>query len=771
MLLTARAASLLAASSLFLLQPLVARALVPLYGGTSWIWIAVSVFFQLSLIFGYVSATKLSGPGRARWHGRIAALALTLAAVGFWVLLQRITLDPLPIEVAVFIHLLTTVGAVAVYLAMASPMLQIAIESDGRIDAHRLYAWSNAGSLAGLIVYPTIMESFVPLPYQMAIWLAMAVAAAFMMHRTVSHTEASAGSQEIQWNFPGRARVMFISAVAGALTISVTTRLTLDLGALPLLWVLPLIGLLLSFVVAFGELRIQRSLLAAAPMAVAIACFLFFNTFYMAPLELVVLWCGLLFIIQCGLQGQLRSLAPTGSARGAYYVALAVGGFAGSLLIGCLVPYAWNAVAAVAAMPVASTVLEPILRSDPTPELAWCLVAAAFALANRERWKVRDLLLASAVGLVAVLLITNEDERWKGLAAGAGFGTFLGAMAMAYLPSIAGRPMLFGAAMALVVLANSFVPRVYGLELFRTRNVYGVLTAVESTDGSLTELYHGTTLHGIQISKRDGNGQVIPIKPQLPLTYYHHYTPVGEVFKALDAKGCPLRVGLVGLGAGTLAAYARPGDHFEFYEIDPGVITAAESSHFSYVSAARERGAQVELFEGDGRQTLARRTGPKLDLLVFDAFSSDAIPTHLLTLEAFKIAYDQLVPGGVMAFHTSNRYFTVDRVIAANSDTLGWRHSRRVGGLNGLGTRSTTWVIVQPDPSITGPCLVHVPADPVPAPVGPVWTDNFSNPLAIMMGRGLWNQLTGEPEMKVEKRPLKNLPEGRPPDPQSPDQQ
>src|SRR5690349_2387838 len=364
MLLTARAASLLAAASLFMLQPLVARALVPLYGGTSWIWIAVSVFFQLSLIFGYVAATRLSGAGRARWHGRLAMAALLLAMAGLWMLMRRVSLDPLRIEVAVFLHLLITVGAVAVYLAMAQPMLQIAIESDGRIDAHKLYAWSNAGSLDGLLLYPLVMETFVPLPYQMAIWFTLAVAAAFLMHRTISHTESSAGPQAIQWDFPGRARVMFISAVAGALTIAVTARLTLDLGAVPLLWVLPLVGLLLSFIVAFGELRIQRSLLAAAPMATAITCFLFFNSVFMAPLELVMLWCGLLFVMQCGLQGQLRALAPTGSARGAYYVALAVGGFAGSLLIGCLVPYSWNALSAIAAMPVAAPVLMPLLRSD-----------------------------------------------------------------------------------------------------------------------------------------------------------------------------------------------------------------------------------------------------------------------------------------------------------------------------------------------------------------------------------------------------------------------
>lgn len=754
MLLTARAASLLAATSLFMLQPLVARALVPLYGGTSWIWIAVSVFFQLSLIFGYVAATRLSGPGRSQRHGRIAAAALLLAFAGFWVLLQRLTL-PLPIEIAVFLHLLITVGAVAVYLAMAAPMLQIAIESDGRIDAHRLYAWSNTGSLAGLILYPTVMETFVPLPYQMAIWLALAVAAAFLMHRTVSHTEASAGPLAIQWDFPGRARVMFISAAAGALTIAVTTRLTLDLGALPLLWVLPLIGLLLSFIVAFGELRIQRSLVAAAPIAVAIACFLFFNARAMPALETVLLWCGLLFVIQCGLQTRLRALAPSGGARGAYYVALAAGGFAGSLLIGCLVPYSWNAVSAIAAIPVAAPALQPLLRSDPIPELGWCLVAAAFAMTHRERWTPRDLIIAGAIGIVSLMLVANLAAEGKRFAvtAGSALVTFVGAMAMAYLPSIAGRPMLFGVAMAVTVVANSFVPRVYGLELFRTRNVYGVLTALETADGEFTELQHGSTVHGMQISQRDSTGEVVPISPQLPLTYYHHGAPIGQVFKDLNAKGCPLRVGLIGLGAGTLAAYARSGDHFEFYEIDPGVIRAAESRHFSYLSAARQRGARIDVFEGDGRQTLAKRTGPKLDLLVFDAFSSDSIPTHLLTLEAFRIAYEQLAPGGIIAFHTSNRYFAVDRVITANAERLGWRHALRRAKMGGLGTSATTWVIVQPDPTASGACLVHISADAGVAPTKPVWTDDFSNPLTLLRAEGLLRQLTGQPQIQPNRKP------------------
>ena len=746
MLPIARTASLLAASSLFLLQPLVARALVPLYGGTSWIWIAVSVFFQLSLILGYLAATKLAAPRGRRLHAGAAALALMSAAAGFWVLLRRTTFDGLPIEIAVFLHLFLTVGLVAIYLAMASPLLQIAIEADARIDAHRLYAWSNAGSLAGLILYPTAMESFVPLRYQMAIWLALATAAAVLIHRIVAGTDASDGTERIQWRFAGRGRVIYTSAVAGALTIAVTTRLTLDLGALPLLWVLPLIALLLSYIVAFGELRPQRSLTAAAPVALTMACYLFFTPILlMAAVGTVILWCGLLFVIQCGLQARLRTLAPTGSARGAYYVALAFGGFAGSVVTGCLLPYYWDTLAAT---PLAEPILRPILAADPTPELGWCLVAAAFALVNPQRWRARDLIPAAAIGAVAMLLIVSVARDFRSLAAGT--AAMLGALAISYLPAVAGRPSIFAVGVTAIVAAGSFVPEDYVRELFRSRNVYGVTIARETRDGAFTDLYHGTTLHGTQYSERNGAGEVVPTEPQSPLSYFHQRSPIGEVFEALAVTGCPLRVGIVGLGAGTLAAYARPGDHFEFYELDPAVIAAVEGRHFSYVTAARERGADITLVEGDGRQTLARRVGPVLDLVIIDAFSSDSIPAHLLTLEAFQTARRQLAPGGHIVFHVTNRYFDVDRVVSANAAHLGWQQSVVSRPGIEIGTWWSQWVIVRPaGAQAAAACQVNLLAGAREAAPGQTfWTDDFSNPLRLLKARGLWDQITRSREAR-----------------------
>jgi len=767
MLLTARTASLLAASSLFLLQPLVARALVPLYGGTSWVWIAVSVFFQLSLILGYLTATKLAAPGGRRLHAGAAALALMSASAGFWVLLRRTTFDGLPIEIAVFLHLFLTVGIVAIYLAMASPLLQFSIEADARIDAHRLYAWSNAGSLAGLILYPTAMESFVPLRYQMATWLALATSAAVLIHRTIAHTDASAGPQRIQWRFAGRGRVMYISAVAGALTIAVTTRLTLDLGALPLLWVLPLIVLLLSYIVAFGDLRPQRGLTAAAPVALTMACYLFFTpTLLMAPLGMVILWCGLLFVIQCGLQTRLRTLAPVGSARGAYYVALAFGGFVGSVVTGCLLPYYWDTALLVAATPLAAPVLRPIMAADPTPELSWCLVAAAFALMNPQRWRARDLIPAAVIGAVAMMLIVSVARDVRSLVAGT--AAMLGALAISYLPAVAGRPSLFALGVTAIVAAGSFVPEDYVRELFRSRNVYGVTIARETRDGAFTDLYHGTTRHGTQYSERNGVGEVAPTAPQSPLSYFHMGSPIGEVFKALAVTGCPLRVGIVGLGAGTLAAYAKPGDHFEFYELDPAVITAAEGRHFSYVTAARERGAGITVVEGDGRQTLARRVGPVLDLIIFDAFSSDSIPAHLLTLEAFQTARRQLGPGGYMVFHVTNRYFDVDRVVSANAAQLGWQHSVVSRGGVEIGTAWSQWVIVRPSGTqAPGACEVNLLADAKEgAPAKPFWTDDFSSPLRFLKAQGLWSQLTSSRQTRQPApkpgRPARTPPSDRP---------
>ncbi|MBY0494055.1 MAG: fused MFS/spermidine synthase [Cyanobacteria bacterium] len=745
MLWTARAASFLAATSLFLLQPLVARALVPLYGGTSWIWIAVSVFFQLALILGYFAATKLSVQGRARLHARVSALTLVLAPAGFWLLYRRTTFDALPAEFAVFLHLLLTVGVLAVYLAMASPLLQIAIEGDGRIDAHKLYAWSNAGSLIGLLLYPTVMESFAPLRWQMVMALSLAVAAGLMIYRTVAHAEASAAPQQIDWQFPGRGRVAYISAVASALSLAVTTRMTVDLGALPLLWVLPLVMFLLSYIVAFGNLKLARTLAAAAPVALVMACYLFLaGRRLMSPLEMVLLWCGLLFVIECGLQTQIKAIAPVGAARGAFYVTLATGGFVGSFIVGWLIPYYFGAATLLASAPFTAPVLKPILAADPTPEVGWCLAAAAFALASTQRWQARQIAIAGVAAAAVLMLMAIEASELRNIFTA--IAIIAGAMAIAYLPAIAGRPWLFGAAITLVVLASSYVAEGYAREMFRTRNVYGVLFARESRDGAFTELYHGTTLHGAQHSARNSAGVVEPRSPQEALSYYHPASPIAAVFRAMSATGCPMRVGILGLGAGALSAFARSGDDYEFYEIDPAVIDAAQGPHFSFVRAARERGAQMTIREGDGRRLLAQRAGPKLDLVIFDAFSSDSVPAHLLTIEAFEAARSQLAPGGYVLFNTSNRYFDVYKVAAANARSLGWDHAVRVGQEEDLGTQASIWVITRPPSTETpGPCVVDVLQQKQKTPIlEPVWSDDFSNPLSVLRRQGLWRTLRGE---------------------------
>jgi predicted membrane-bound spermidine synthase len=206
-----------------------------------------------------------------------------------------------------------------------------------------------------------------------------------------------------------------------------------------------------------------------------------------------------------------------------------------------------------------------------------------------------------------------------------------------------------------------------------------------------------------------------------------------------------MRVGILGLGAGALSAFARSGDEFEFYEIDPAVIAAAQGPHFSFVAAARERGAKVTILEGDGRRTLAERTGPKLDLVVFDAFSSDSVPAHLMTVEAFEIARAQLAPGGHVLFNTSNRYFDVDRVASANAAHLGWAYAVEYGTQGALGTQASVWVITRPsDAPAPGRCVVNALRGTPPALApSPVWTDDFSNPLLVLRSQGLWSRLTG----------------------------
>lgn len=741
MSIAARAGAFLAATSLFLLQPLVARALVPLYGGTSWVWIAVSVFFQLSLIVGYRAATTMRPSTRSRTHAAASAAALLITAAGFWLLLRRTAFD-LPTELAVALHLLVTVGAIAVFLAMASPLLQIATEADTRSDGYRLYAWSNAGSLVGLLLYPTVLESFLPLRIQMAIWFVLATSAAVLINLTLRRAPL-VEQRPVEWRFPGRWRVFYISAVAGGLSLAVTARLTIDLGALPLLWVLPLLVFLLSYIVVFAELPIVKTLAAAAPMAVMIACHFFFNVnVYLSALDLVLLWCALLFLIQCGLQARLRALAPSGAAQGAFYVALASGGFIGSLIVGCLVPIALDRVSRMLETVLGTSLVNPLLASDPVPELGWTLIAAAFGLMSTERWRARELAVAAVMG--AAILIVPVVVAGEMNTISVALGVLAGAVALTYLPAVAGRPLLFPAAVTGIVVACSYLSLDPSREMFRTRNIYGVLIGRETPDQEFTELFHGTTRHGMQVSGHDTAGNVVPQQPLVPLTYYHRRSPIGEVFKSIEVAGCPLNVGIVGLGAGSLAGYARAGDSFEFYEIDPAVIDAAQSEHFSFVSAARQRGAKVAMIEGDGRRTLARRQGSPLDLIVIDAFSSDSIPAHLLTLESFESARAQLAPGGYIVFHTSNRYFDINRIVSANAVRLGWNYWLRRGERSELGTSASEWVITRPS-SDAAPnrCAGNVTTQSnLQAEPKPVWTDEFSNPLTILRPEGLISQLT-----------------------------
>ena len=311
------------------------------------------------------------------------------------------------------------------------------------------------------------------------------------------------------------------------------------------------------------------------------------------------------------------------------------------------------------------------------------------------------------------------------------------------------------------MLLSSFVPKTYGLELFRTRNVYGVLTALETPDRRFTILLHGSTMHGMQFSQRNNAGELVPIAPRNPLTYFHAQGPIGYVFRALNGPGCALRVGIVGLGAGTLAAYAKANDSFEFFEIDPGVVSAAEGPHFSYVAAARQRGAAVSVIEGDGRRSLAKREGAPFDLLILDAFSSDSIPAHLLTLESFKTVERQLARGGYIAFHTSNRHFALNQVVAANADRLGWRHVEMSGlpASRPIGAMTSQWVIVRPSAdSVRGRCDVDLMATAVQAAASsPVWTDDFSNPLGVIKAQGLWDQLRGSADAVAEPNAASGL--------------
>ena len=731
------AAALGNALLLFLVQPMTAKALLPLFGGTAAVWTACMLFYQAVLLAGYAYAHLLRRLPRDYQAG--AHLALLAGAA--------LALPPGPpaggspqpgAGLGTLLGVLArAAGLPLLALSAGAPLLQdwyaLAGERRSR-DPYFLYAASNAGSFAALLAYPFAVEPALDLFTQGRVW-SWGYGALILLWaacaRSVSHAAIKPAPQEAG---PGawRDRLLWaaLAAVPSSLMLGVTTHLTTDIAPVPLLWVVPLAVYLATYIGAFSGAgpALSRWLSAAAPLAGL--AWAFGGLFDLTTRPALALHLGVLGVLAGALHGRLAAARPVPARLTEYYLCAAAGGALGGLFNGLLAPALFSGLREYGLAVTAAMLLLPAESLPPRPSGSpslpwhpwWFPAVAALPAAAPLCW------VADWAPFVA---LSRRLGSLSGGWLGDDFFELLGAVYKLLVPAalvyhLARQPGEFRAAAA--ALLGFFAFRAATLDMtaivVRERNFYGVLTVKRDPSGRWKTLTHGNTIHGRQFLEPGRRGE--------PLTYFHRRGPAGDVMAVLRSKfpEAPARIAVVGLGAGSLAAYARPGDAITFFELDPAVERLARA-HFSYLADAEARGAAVRVVHGDARLSLAREEGKRYDLLMVDAFSSDSIPVHLVTREALALYRRRVSADGLLAFHVTNRHLRLSRVFARLAVEAGLVAVIRRDKTDSAEAKfSSEWVVLSGDVEALG-ALGGAWRGLKPLARDPLWTDASSSLLAL----------------------------------------
>ncbi len=722
----------LSAWLLFLVQPLFAKMALPLLGGTPNVWNTALVFFQAVLLLGYLYAHLLSRFAPPRLQLGLHALVLALAFIVLPLGIDAVWRNP-PAEAPtgwLFALFGACVGLPFFAISANAPLLQRWFARTGHAHAHDpyfLYGASNLGSVLALLAYPALIEPLLPSRGQSWLWTGSYALLAVMIvgcglisvggrddHRHAASTPADHGG--VGWN--ERLRWIALAFVPSGLLLSVTTFITTDLVAIPLLWVVPLSLFLLSFVFVFARKPVIKHgwmLTAQAPLLIAAASVIFVfgssGAFWLMGVVLAAF-----FVTAMVCHGELARRRPATRHLTEFYLWMSVGGILGGAFTALAAPLLFDSVLEFPLLLVLAALLRP---SGPPRETRDKPPSTKPSLV---RPRLLDVGLPALCILAALAL--NPQMSNVGRFEAAAIILLLGFCGLT-LASGLNRPLRLALGLAaLIVLGHQAV---YWFKqensLYAGRSFFGVYKVTRTGDGAFTMLTHGTTIHGVQSTE--------PARRREPHTYYHHEAGIGRIFAAAAQRGIPLgRVGAVGLGAGEIACYRRPKARWTFFEIDPMVVRIARDTRlFHFLSDCAPKARMVV---GDGRLMLAREPDRAYDMLILDAFSSDAIPVHLLTREAFAVYLAKLRPGGVLAVHLSNRYINLKPVVAALAEDAGLAgavldHYVAAGLRKGGYIASSTWVALARSPATLDRYIDRNRA------AGPHWRD-----LAKWRGKRLW---------------------------------
>ena len=720
---------LVSAFLLFLVQPMAGKMLLPHFGGTPAVWNTCMVFFQAMLLAGYLYAHL---GDRILGSKRHAGLHLVVVFAALWFV--PFSLEPASMEAAshrpvttVLRLLFVSLGVPFFCLSATSPMLQrwFSRTDDPRADdPYFLYAASNVGSLLALVSYPLVIEAWTSVGTQRWSWAVGFGASALLIGASAfllwaaqpaageggrAEAQKGAGPEEAEVGAARRFGWVVHAFVPSSLMLGVTTYLTTDIAAAPLLWVVPFVIYLGTFILAFSErVEIPRDELVRATPLVLVPVLFFFagghrladSAWFLGAVHLAVF-----AVLAMVFHGELAAERPPTSHLTEFYFWVSFGGMLGGIFNALVAPVVFDwpveypVVLAVAAVALPVGPLEALrfdgetLRSYVLPGL---ILSALFG------WSLDggfDLLFWSVVAVfVFFAIIYMASHRYRRLF-GLGFGiAALGAISLS---------------------VQTFEYR------YMKRNFFGT-NAVKQSD-ELRYLFNGAMIHGAQYLDEE--------RSSLPVPYYLSPGPVDDVFGVLHARPGPQPVGVIGLGTGGLAMYGRAGEQMTFFEIDPDVVEIARRK-FTYLEQSP---AEVEIVVGDGRLGLEETPEDSFSLVVVDAFSADAIPTHLATREAIQMYFSRMRRPGILLFHVSNKYVDMRPLLANTAEDLGMvaysavhkpeEHSE----FEDLFAEKTMWVAVARSEDKLGELTeLERWEREEPDPEYPVWTDDYSNIVRVL---------------------------------------
>ncbi len=710
----------------FSVQPMFAKMVLPLLGGSPGVWNTAMLFFQIMLLLGYIYAhltTRLLGIKWQAWlHVSVMALVcffLPISIAQGW--------TP-PVEEAPVLWLIglftVSVGLPFFAVATNAPLLQRWFSHTGHsaaADPYFLYGASNLGSILALLSYPLVFEPLLKSREQSSTWawsyavlVGLIVACGVTLwHRytpaSLPLTSVPQAAAELPVSWARRLHWLALALVPSSLLLGVTMHITTDVAAIPLLWVLPLTLYLLTFVIVFA----RRPWLPHPWMVLA-------QPFFLIPIGLqqfgglalnLVLPLMVFFVTTMVCHGELAKRRPSTTHLTEFYLWMSLGGMLGGVFNVLVAPILFSSVFEYPLMLVLACLLRPPRKEHSK-------------LLNAQDLFFPGILLA-LLGIPMIMGVHPKDFGYIG------FLIFFLTMGLATY-SFRHRPFRFGLGIATILILTSLAGNQDQI-LTQERSFFGVNTVQRTEAGDFNLLVHGRTIHGAQHTE--------PTLWQEPLTYYHQEGPLGQLLSMFQNERSIQHIAAIGLGTGTMACYQKPGQHWTYFEIDPSVVRLAQDTRYFHYLA--ECGSETNVVFGDGRLSLAKVPNSYYDLLILDAFSSDAIPVHLITREAFKLYFQKLKNEGILMFHISNANLELTGVIAnlaEDAQLKGWvqRH-REISEIQRENFHFISdWVVISRDPS----ALALLNKDSrweslVPDANSRVWTDDFSNILSALK---LWSK-------------------------------